>query len=343
MVKADAYGHGAVPITRALKHAGVCRFGVATVDEGAQLRSAGIDDPILVVGALVPSDLRGLFEYRLTPVIYDLDMARELASLTPAALRPYPIHVKVDTGMGRLGLDPAQLPVLFKEADWARRWVLEGLMTHLADADNTDPSYTTHQLSLFTDALDRLAALGIKPPLVHVANSAGIIKHPATHFSLVRPGIMLYGYHTLPHGNVGVDLRPVLTWQSTVAMIRDVPAGGSVSYNRTFTARRRSRIAVLPVGYADGYDRHLSNAGVVLMHGRRVPVVGRVCMDMTLVDVTDLPEAAPGDPVVLLGSQGSAAVTACDIAQTLQTIPYEVLCAIGPRVPRLYHSLTTRP
>lgn len=151
---------------------------------------------------------------------------------------------------------------------------------------------------------------------------------------------MLYGYHTLPD-NPDIDLRPILTWQTTVSMIRDVPAGQSISYNRTFTAQRRSRIAVLPVGYADGYDRHLSNTGVVLIHGRRIPVVGRVCMDMTLVDVTDLPAAAPDDPVVLLGSQGSAAVTAWDLAQTLETIPYEILCSIGPRVPRFYTDTPT--
>ena len=345
IVKANAYGHGAVPVTRALMQAGVRRFGVATIDEGAQLREAGIDDPIIVLGPLVTPEIPALLAYRLTPVIYDLRIARALVTQMPPAAKPYPIHVKIDTGMGRLGLNPDEWPALLETAGLDRRLMLEGLMTHLADADSADPAYTNRQLERFHAALGRVAASGHKPPLIHIANSAGIMMYPASHYSLVRPGIMLYGYHTLSRPRPGLVLRPVLTWHTTIAMIRSIPRGGCVGYNRTFTASRASRIAVLPVGYADGYSRRLSNTGTVLIGGRHIPVVGRVSMDMTMVDVTDLPDANPGDPVVLLGSQGSASITATDIAAKLDTIPYEVLCSIGPRVPRLYreHSEATAP
>lgn len=336
IVKANAYGHGAAPVTRALAQAGVRRFGVATVEEGVQLREAGIDHPLVVLGTLLPSEVPSLVAHRLTPVIHDLKMARVFAGQVPPTARPYPVHVKVDTGMGRLGLNPDQLPALLGMADLDRVLTLEGLMTHLADADSVDPTYTSQQLERFHAALGHVAGSGRKPPLIHMANSAGIIMHPESHFSLVRPGIMLYGYHTLPHPRSGLDLRPVLTWQTTIALIRPIPRGGCVGYNRTFTATRASRIAILPVGYADGYSRRLSNTGMVLIGGRRMPVIGRVSMDMTMVDVTDLPDAQSGDPVVLLGTQGSAAITAGDIARMLDTIPYEVLCSIGPRVPRFY-------
>jgi alanine racemase len=339
IVKANAYGHGAVPVTKALIRAGIQRFGVATVAEGAQLREAGITNPILIVGALIPADIPALLHYRLTPVIYHIDMAQELAAWIPPDARPYPVHVKIDTGMGRLGLDAEQLPALLAAADWNHTLALEGLMTHLADADSADPSYTRQQLDRFRLALSRLSVAGNTPPLIHVANSAGIIRYPETHFALVRPGIMLYGYHTLtePAAQASpLDLRPVLSWHSTVATVRQIRAGESVSYNRTFTAQRITRIAILPVGYADGFNRRLSNTGSVLIGGRRMPVVGRVCMDMTMVDVTELPGIKPGDPAVLLGRQKDASITAWDMAETLGSIPYEVLCAIGPRVPRLY-------
>ena len=292
IVKANAYGHGAVAIVRALMQAGVRRFGVATIEEGVQLRQAGIDQPIVVLGPLVPPEMPALVAHNLTPVIYDLNIARELVNRLPPAAKPYPMHVKIDTGMGRLGLRPDEWPALLDTAGLDRQLMLEGLMTHLADADSDDPAYTNRQLEQFHSALGRVAASGHKPPLIHMANSDGIIMHPASHYSLVRPGIMLYGYHTLSRTRPDLDLRPVLSWHTTIATIRSIPRGGCVGYNQTFTATRASRIAVLPVGYADGYSRRLSNAGTVLIGGRRMPVVGRVSMDMTMVDVTDLPEPA---------------------------------------------------
>ena len=217
---------------------------------------------------------------------------------------------------------------------------LEGLMTHLADADNQDAGQTDEQLRRFQQALDTLQQYGLTIPLVHAANSAAILKYPASLHSLVRPGIMLYGYHTLANDTTAPELLPILTWKTTIAHLHRIQPGDSVSYNRTFIASRQSLIAVLPVGYADGYNRLLSNRGKVLIGGRRVPVIGRVCMDMTMIDVTDVPGVEVGHEAILIGQQGAERITATDLAAWQQTIPYEILCAIGSRVPRRYLPLS---
>lgn len=336
VVKADAYGHGSVAITKALAREGVTRFAVATIQEGAQLRDAGIQAQILVMGALPPAQLADLLGYDLTPVIYESTIAAELAARLGARANPYPVHLKVDTGMGRLGLSPDQVLPLLQSSAFQGPLRLEGLMTHLADADNADPAYTKIQIERFQTVLAGLRKAGLSVPLIHAANSAAILGHPAAHFNLVRPGIMLYGYSTAPLSGPAATLKPVLSLRSQVAQVRSLEKGDSVSYNRSFVATRPSKIAVLPIGYADGYSRALSNRGQVLVQGRRCPVVGRVCMDMTLVDVTDLPVVRPGDEVVLIGRQGTEAILANDLAAWSGTIPYEVLCGIGPRVPRVY-------
>jgi alanine racemase len=336
VVKANAYGHGAIEITRALQQLAVHRFGVATVDEGITLRQAGIHDTILVMGPTIPAQLSELVANRLTPVLYRADMVHTLATNVPLDAMPYSVHLKIETGMGRLGISPQEMPDLVGMPDFRTALRLEGLMTHLADADNHDPSHTEAQLARFQETLEALRRHGFTVPLVHAANSAAIIKYPATHYSLVRPGIMLYGYHTLAKDEAAPELHPILTWKATVAHLRTIEPGNSVSYNRAFVASRRSRIAVLPVGYADGYNRLLSNRGVMLIGGRRVPVVGRVCMDMTMVDVTDVPGVEVGHEAILIGQQGREQITATDLADWQQTIPYEILCAIGSRVPRRY-------
>jgi alanine racemase len=209
-------------------------------------------------------------------------------------------------------------------------------MTHLADSDGDDPSHTELQLKTFRGLLEQVEQRGITIPLVHVANSAAIVRYPQSHFSLVRPGIMLYGYHTLPHSIPCPPLLPVLSLRTTVMQLRTIRPGETVSYNRTFVAKRASTIAVLPVGYADGYSRRLSNRGFVLIKGKRAPVVGLICMDMTMVDVTDVPSVRVGDTVTLIGRDEQDAIWANDIGDSTQTIPYEILCAIGPRIPRVY-------
>lgn len=342
VVKADAYGHGAVAVSRALAREGVTRFAVATIQEGAQLRDADIQAQILVMGALPPAQLADLLGYALTPVIYESTIAAELAARLGAGSTPYPVHLKVDTGMGRLGLLPEQVVPLLQSQAFQGPLRLEGLMTHLADADNADPAYTKIQIERFQNVLDGLRRAGLAAPLVHAANSAAILGHPAAHFNLVRPGIMLYGYSaapghaTAPQSGTGMALKPVLSLRSQVVQVRSLAQGDSVSYNRSFVATRQSKIAVLPIGYADGYSRALSNRGHVLVQGRRCPVVGRVCMDMTLLDVTDLPDVRPGEEAVLIGRQGADEILATDLAVWSGTIPYEVLCGIGPRVPRVY-------
>lgn len=343
VVKANAYGHGAVEITRALQQVTVHRFGVATVEEGIVLRQAGIRDAIVVLGATMPAQFSDLAAHRLTPVLYRADLVQAFAAVVEPRTAPYPVHIKIETGMGRLGVLAHELPDLLSKPEFRVPLRLEGLMTHLADADNRDAGHTEEQLARFQQVLNLVQERGLAIPLIHVANSAGIIKYPKSLHSLVRPGIMLYGYHTLANDMQGPELQPILTWQTTIAHMHTIPPGSSVSYNRTFIASRQTRVAVLPVGYADGYNRLLSNRGQVLIGGQRVPVIGRVCMDMTMVDVTDVLGANLGDEAILIGQQGGERITAADLAAWQQTIPYEILCAIGPRVPRRYVPLVSPP
>ena len=336
MVKADAYGHGSVATTVVLFQLGVTRFGVATLQEGVTLREAGVHAPILLMGAWLPEHSADIVAHELTPIIYDVEAADRLAHLIQPRSAPYPVHIKVDTGMGRLGLSPEHVQSLLDSPAFKGPLYAEGLMTHLADADNHDPAYTNGQIHCFQELYDRIIRAGLRIPLLHAANSAGILFHPSAHFTMVRPGIMLYGYLMTRDRSETADLRPVLSLTTKVAQVRKVHAGRSISYNRLFTASRPSRLAVLPVGYADGYNRLLSNRGAVLIKGQRAPIVGRICMDMTIVDVTDIPDVKPGEEAVLIGRQGPHAISAADLAVWQETIPYEVLCGIGPRVPRIY-------
>jgi alanine racemase len=288
------------------------------------------------MGALRPEHSAAVIAHRLTPIIHDRDIAEQFAKELPASARPYPVHVKADTGMGRLGLCPDDVLPLLQSSPFQDTLSAEGLMTHLADADSEDPAFTTLQIELFRTLIGRLKASGIDIPLIHAANSAAILLYPSAHFTMVRPGIMLYGYHTITHPDSPPDLQPILSLVTRVVQVRALAPGESVSYNRVFTARRPSRIAVLRIGYADGYSRLLSNRGAVLIRGRRAPIVGRICMDMTMVDVTDIPNVVSGDEAVLIGQQGGLRITAAHLAAWSQTIPYEVLCSIGPRVRRVY-------
>lgn len=336
VVKADAYGHGAPAVAQALLSLGVKHFAVATLSEGVVLREARISAPVLVMGGIQPEDYPTAWAYRLTPVLYDASQLPLLARCVPRRLRPYPVHLKIDTGMARLGLSPEELADVLASPEWGRTLMIEGLMTHLADADGADPAYTHRQLQRFGALLAVVEKAGIRAPLIHAANSAAILRHPSARFTAVRPGIMLYGYHTLAGEEALPALRPALSWTTKVVQVRAVAPGDSVSYNRAFVARRPLRVAVLPVGYADGYSRALSNRGAVLIQGFRAPIVGRICMDLTMVDVTACPDVRPGTDAVLLGAQEGGRITADDLAAWVGTIPYEILCAVGPRVPRIY-------
>jgi alanine racemase len=335
VVKAHAYGHGMLEITRALGRLGIARFAIASVQEGIALREAGVAVPILVMGAMFPEQLQDAVRFRLTPVIHDKETAQYLAKVLEPTDPPYPVHVKVDTGMGRLGLLPEEALELLQSPLFKGPLRPEGLMTHLADADGEDPTYTHTQLQRFAEVTNRLAIIGLSMPLIHAANSAAILNHRAACFTAVRPGIMLYGYGSTASGNM-IDLKPILRLTTHIAQVRTMAAATPISYNRTYMTASRARIAVIPVGYADGYSRALSNRGAVLIRGRRASIVGRVCMDMTMVDITNIPDAQAGDPVVLIGRQGTQELSAEDLAAWQGTIPYEVLCGIGPRVPRVY-------
>jgi alanine racemase len=251
---------------------------------------------------------------------------------------PYPIHLKVETGMGRLGLTQDELVSLIDAQGFPASLQLEGLMTHLADTDGESTAHTEEQLTRFNRVIEIITSYGLRIPLIHAANSSGAVRFPHAQFSLARPGIMLYGYHTLPHSVTAPDLKPVLSLHTCVAQLRTVHAGRPVSYNHTFVATHPTRIAILPIGYADGFSRRLSNRGQVLIHGHRAPIVGVVCMDMVMADVTHIPDVTVGDDVMVIGRQGQDEITADDLAELIGTIPYEVLCSIGPRVPRQYLS-----
>jgi alanine racemase len=240
--------------------------------------------------------------------------------------------------MGRLGFSSEELLSLLDNPLLRNPLQVEGMMTHLADADGKDGTFTERQLGAFRAVVDQIRQRGISLPLVHAANSAAIVRFPDAHFSLVRPGIMLYGYHTLPATVPAPDLRPVLSLHTKIVQLRTIPRGGTVSYNGTFVATRPTRIAVLPIGYADGYSRQLSHRGSVLIRGRRASIVGLVCMDMIMVDVTDMAQLQVGETVTLIGQQGQESIWAEEVAGWTDTIPYEVLCGIGSRVPRLYES-----
>lgn len=350
VVKADAYGHGAAAVTRALAQLGVSRFGVATLQEGVALREANVRESILIMGVLFPDQAAEVIAHRLTPVVYDADMVASLVRHTRSRPKPYPVHIKVDTGMACLGFAPERVLPLLQSPPFKGPLRAEGLMTHLADADSQDPRFTETQITRFRAVITQIQAAGLSVPLAHAANSAAILCYPSVHGALVRPGIMLYGYSPVGHGvpdngcpgATGAPaaslpaLEPVLSLTTKVAQVRTLGSGQSVSYNRSFVARRRSRIATLAIGYGHGYSRALSNRGFVLIGGRRAPIVGRVCMDMTLVDVTGIPGVRAGNEAVLIGCQGSERLWADEVASWLGTIPYEVLCAIGPRVTRLY-------
>ncbi len=338
VVKANAYGHGALETVQALTRQGIGRFAVASLDEGIALRQAGLSASILVLGALFEKQVSDLVAHRLTPVVSDGRILPSLAKAARTHPTPYPIHLKVETGMGRLGFSPEELLSILDNPILRSPLQVEGMMTHLADADGKDSIFTERQLGAFRTVLEQIRERGVTIPLVHTANSAAIVRFPDAHYSLVRPGIMLYGYHILPATVPTPDLRPVLSLRTTIVQLRTIPRGGTVSYNGTFVAPRPTRIAVLPIGYADGYSRRLSHRGSVLIQGCRAPIVGLVCMDMIMVDVTDLASVQVGEIVTLIGQQGEESIWADEVADWIGTISYEVLCGIGSRVPRLYES-----
>ena len=342
VVKADAYGHGAVPVAKCLAGCGVDWFGVATVEEALELRAAGITQPILLLGGLYMSDPAHLVEYRLTPSVSSTARLDTYAQCARRAAQPVEFHLKVDTGMGRLGLPPDRLASFLRHYRELEGLRLTGFFTHLASAEDLVATQTQDQAARFRQALDELRSAGIAPEWVHVSNSAALLAGLEFPENLVRVGALLFGYClplVTPRGRETRELEafePVLTFKSRVVFLKDVPSGTPLGYGVAFHTRRPSRLATVPVGYADGLSRALSNRGRTIVRDRYAPIVGNISMDLTLLDVTDIPGVDIGDEAILLGTTPHGSITALEIAQELGTVPYEVLCSIGKRVPRIY-------
>lgn len=337
VVKADAYGHGLVEVAGCLARAGATLFGVADVAEGRRLREAGIVGEIVVLLGGRTGPVTELLEYDLTPVVYDREYLRELAGAAAAAGRTAPVHLKVDTGMRRLGICPEELPEFVELIGSLASLRLAGILSHFPHSDSEDLGPTSEQNRRFSEIVATLGVAG-EAPVLHIANSAAFLREPRSRHGLVRPGITLYGCY--PGGDPGLrerlPLRPVMSFKSRILQVKAVAAGVGVSYGHLFRTERPTRLAVLPVGYADGYLRRLTGKAQVLIGGRRVPVVGRICMNLCMADITGLDEVVPGDEVVLLGRQGTEEITADELAGWQETISYEVLCLLGASNQRVY-------
>lgn len=337
-LKADAYGHGALKVARTTLRNGASMLGVATLSEATPLRQGGITAPILVFGYIPSWQMREAVRQDVTVTLYSSEAAQALSRTALALAKTVKVHVKVDTGMGRLGIREEQVDdiiALVREIQALPGLVLEGLYTHFALADTLDKTHSSMQLERFRHVLRILDEQGLRPPLVHASNSAATLNFPEARFDMVRPGIVIYGLDPSAEVRVPPGFRPALAFKTLVAQVKLIPAGECISYGCTFTTERPTLIAVLPVGYADGFRRSPHNWGSVLIHGQEAPLLGRVCMDQCMVDVTDIPQVRMGDEVVLIGRQGDATLTAEQVAQRLGTINYEVVAEILARVPRV--------
>jgi alanine racemase len=336
VVKANAYGHGAAPVGRALQDAGAEMLACADIEEGVLLRESGVTIPILIFGALSVSDVSGVFTHRLTPTISTPAAGRALQAAAAERSERLRCHLKIDTGMNRLGLRFDNLRNTLPEILSSPNLVIDALYTHFATADDPESELFDLQQARFAAARQNVGALGLRPRVLHAANSAALLRDDRAWFDYVRPGLLLYGI-TPPAMQSAIALRPVMTLRSRIVAVKGMRAGETLGYGARFKAESASRVAVIPAGYADGLDCRLAGRGFVLVRGRRAPIVGSVCMDMLMVDVTGM-EAETGDEAVLLGSQGTESIGAEDMAAAIGTIPYEILCRIGSRIERIYES-----
>ncbi len=352
VVKGNAYGHGAVPVAKALAKAGADWFGVTCTAEGMELREAGIRQPILLLTGFWLGEEKKLLECRLTPAITRCEQLRYLERATARwrsrgsareKRKPVGFHLKIDTGMNRLGISPSEVDCFARQLAECPHLQLIGTFMHFASSEVFTTEQSAHQWMAFTSALDRLRALGISPGVVHTANSAAVVARPDTWADMVRPGAALYGYHQFfdpperkAEAEAKLPLQPALSFRTRLISLREVPAGQGVGYNARFVTRRPSRVGVLAAGYADGMVRTLGNRGRVIIRGRFVPLVGTISMDLAMVDVTDLDEVRIGDVATIYGADGPAAQYASDVARELGTVTSDLLCAIGRRVPRFY-------
>lgn len=335
VVKADGYGHGAVPAMRAALSGGASWGAVARVEEALFLREAGETCPILVLGITPIERMAEMVGMHVSMTVWEEAQVEAAATAGEQVGETARLHLKVDTGMSRLGVAVEKAGRMLRHMTQSQHVVCEGLFTHFARADEPEPGPTDTQESVFRQLVGELESSGLRPPIVHAANSAAALARESAHFDLVRVGISLYGMHPSKDCQAPPPVRPALTWKAHISQVKMVPPGRGVSYGHEYVTQREERIGTLPVGYADGFRRTGGNQ--VLVRGRRVPIVGRVCMDMCMVQLDSVPEAQPGDEVVMIGSQGAEHISAEEVAVRWGTINYEVTCGIGKRVPRLHH------
>lgn len=368
VVKADAYGHGLLPAARAALAGGACMLGVAIPEEAALLRAAGITAPLLILGCSLPEQAAEIIPLNSAAVVSYLAAAESLSAAAKAADTCIKLHVKINTGMGRVGVRWNEALQLIKQVSALPNVELAGLMTHFATADYEDQTSAHTQLARFQQVVDAAAAIGINPQYLHCANSAALTFLPATHFNLVRPGLIIYGLPPVPMASdippdtghealcppskrldyarqrtaetndryLPIKLQPALSLKARVVQLNKLPAGDAVGYSLTYRTTRDSTFALLPLGYADGMSRALSNRGWVLLHGQRAPIAGRISMDQVIVDVTDIPQTAVGDTAVIIGTQGEETITAWEVGLAMSSIAYETLVNLGVRLPRIY-------
>ncbi len=333
-MKANAYGHGSTAVGLALERAGATMLACADIEEAIVLRRAGVRCEVLVFGALGVSDVTGVFEYGLTPTISTPSAGRALQEAAARRGTRLKYHLKIDTGMNRLGLRHDNLPRTLPELLASPNLELVGVYTHFATADMPDHPLMEEQRLRFERVREYLASLGVRPQFAHAANSAALLRDSRVWYDLVRPGLLLYGVVPPPLAST-IPLRPALSLRSRLVAVKHIRAGEAVSYGARFTAERPTRVAVVPAGYADGIDLRMAGRGLVLVRGRRASIVGAVCMDMILLDITDI-EAYPGDEVVLLGTQDAERIDVREMAASIGTIPWEILCRLGSRIERIY-------
>ena len=350
VVKANGYGHGDIEVARTALKSGAEVLGVARIKEGIELRKAGFDVPILIFGYTPPNVAIQLVEFNLTQTVYSYRTAEGLSEVAVASGKKIKVHLKVDTGMGRLGILAVQgcstVPGesaandALREVESIARLSgidIEGIYTHFATADSSDKSYAKKQFEIFTEVLEKLRFAGLEFPVKHAANSAALLDMPGSHLDMVRPGISIYGFYPSDEVNKSrVVLKPAMTLKARVIHLKKVPAGFKVSYGITYETKKPTTIATVPVGYADGLNRLLSSQGHMLVCGRRAPIAGRICMDLTMLDVGDIPQVNIEDEVVIFGRQGDASITVDEIASTLNTINYEIVTTVTERVPRVH-------
>lgn len=338
VIKADGYGHGARKMAMELDKMGADWFAVATADEGVELRNSGVEKPILILGFTYPDQYDDLIKYNITPTVITYDNAKELSDYAAKKNAVLDIHVKLDTGMSRIGImiNDQTVDVLIKMSQLGNVRI-QGIFTHFACADERDKSITHRQIEKYNRVIGELEARGLHVPIKHASNSAGIMQFPEANMNMVRAGIILYGLYPSEDVDKSVlDLQPVMELKSHVAYMKEIGAGQGISYGLTYVTKRRSKIATITVGYGDGYPRQLSNRGRVLIKGQSAPIVGRICMDQFMVDITDLENIEEGDEVTLVGRDGNEFISVEEVADMVGSFNYEFICVIGRRIPRVY-------